>query len=79
MTADAIQSMIEAGIDGAIAVVEDPYNDQTHFEARVCAPGFVGLSRVRQHQLVYGTLGDKMGRDIHALALKTYSPDDWPG
>jgi BolA protein len=32
---------------------------------------------VKQHQLVYGTLGDRMGGEIHALALHTYTPEDW--
>lgn len=78
-SADRIQQLIEAGIPDATAVVENPMNDGVHFQARVTAPAFEGLSLVRQHQLVYGALGDHMKEDIHALALRTYTPDNWPG
>ncbi len=78
-TAERIREMIERGIPDCTAVVEDPHNDGHHFEARVMSPAFVGLGRVQQHQLVYAALGEHMGTDIHALALRTYTPDDWPG
>ncbi len=78
-SADRIRGLIEAGLPGCTAVVEDPQNDGHHFEARVTTPAFVGLNRVKQHQLVYGTLGDHMAADIHALALKTFTPDAWKG
>lgn len=78
-TAERIQQMIESGLPDCTAVVEDPYNDQTHFQARVTSSAFEGLNRVKQHQLVYGCLGAHMGSDIHALALKTFTPDNWPG
>lgn len=78
-SAERIQQMIESGLPDCTAVVEDPHNDNTHFQARVTSSAFVGKNRVKQHQLVYGTLGVHMGTDIHALALKTYTPDAWPG
>ena len=60
----------------------DVYKRQTgtgdHFEARVVSDAFVGKGMVQQHQLVYAPLQDllKTG-ELHALALKTYSPEQW--
>jgi acid stress-induced BolA-like protein IbaG/YrbA len=51
--------------------------DGAHFDAVIVSPAFSGLSRVRQHQLVYGALGDRMREEIHALSMKTYSPEEW--
>lgn len=69
MTAQEIQSLIEAGLPGAqVRVLGD---DGQHFEAEVVADVFTGKSVVAQHQMVYATLGERMGREIHALALKT--------
>ncbi len=65
--------MIEAGIPGAAVDVRG--EDGTHFEARVVAVAFKGLNMLAQHRLVYAALGEKMGRDIHALSLKTRPAD----
>ena len=78
-SAERIQTLIESGLPDCTAIVEDPANDGVHFQARVVSSAFVGLNLVKQHQLVYGTLGDHMKSDIHALALKTFTPDNWPG
>jgi stress-induced morphogen len=43
----------------------------------IVSPAFAGLTRVRQHQLVYGVLGERMREEIHALSMKTYSPEEW--
>ena len=51
--------------------------DGTHFEAVVVSPEFAGLNRVRQHQLVYRALGERMREEIHALSMRTFSPDEW--
>lgn len=76
-SAQRITELIQAGLPDCIADVRDDANDGEHFSAEVVSSAFTGLPRVRQHQLVYGTLGDHMKRDIHALALKTYTPEDW--
>ncbi len=52
-------------------------DDGTHFEAVVVSPAFEGKSMVQQHQLVYGALGDRMRAEIHALSMKTYTPQKW--
>lgn len=75
--ADEIQRLIEAGIPGARAYVVDDAGDHEHFTAEVVSPTFETLSLVRQHQAVYACLGSRMGREIHALALKTYTPAQW--
>lgn len=49
---------------------------ETHFKAVVVSPAFAGLNAVKRHQKVYGTLGELMGQ-FHALALHTYTPDEW--
>jgi len=69
MTADDIRHLIEAGLPGAqVQVLGD---DGQHFEAEVVWNGFAGKTLIAQHQSVYATLGGRMGREIHALALRT--------
>jgi acid stress-induced BolA-like protein IbaG/YrbA len=51
--------------------------DGTHFEAVIVSEAFAGKSRVQRHQLVYQTLGDRMREEIHALSMKTYTPQEW--
>ncbi|MFO0571003.1 MAG: BolA family transcriptional regulator [Polyangiaceae bacterium] len=62
--------------DGEIQV-EDMTGTRDHFDARIVSEAFVGKSRLEQHQLVYAALGDAMKGPIHALALKTYTPEAW--
>lgn len=52
-------------------------NDGQHFEAVVVSPHFTGKNKVQQHQLVYLALGDRMRLEIHALAIRTFTPDAW--
>lgn len=52
-------------------------DDGTHFEAVVVSPAFVGKSMVQQHQLVYAALGDRMRAEIHALSMRTITPEAW--
>jgi stress-induced morphogen len=77
-SADRIRSLIEAALPDCVARVDDPANDGVHFQAEVTSSAFAGRSRIEQHQLVYGALGDHMRSDIHALQLKTYPPETWP-
>lgn len=75
--ADEIKRLIESALPGAIAFVDDEAGDKEHFYAEVMSPTFIGLPLIRQHQQVYAALGTHMGGAIHALALKTYTPDEW--
>jgi stress-induced morphogen len=54
-------------------------DDNTHYEAVVVCPDFVDKSQVARHQMVYRALGARMGREIHALALKTLTPEESAG
>ena len=51
--------------------------DGRHFEAVIVSPQCRGLSKVKQHQLVYGALGERMRDEIHALSMKTLTPEEW--
>jgi acid stress-induced BolA-like protein IbaG/YrbA len=70
----SIEKSIRAGLDVTHLEVT---GDGAHFEAVIVSPAFAGLARVRRHQLVYGALGDRMREEIHALSMKTLSPDEW--
>lgn len=72
MDAQTIKTLIESGLDGAIAEVIG--DDGTHFQATVVAPAFAGKSMIECHRLVYATLGERMGGEIHALQLRTRAP-----
>lgn len=52
-------------------------DDGTHFEAIIVSPAFEGKSMVQQHQLVYSALGDRMRAEIHALSMRTLTPQAW--
>ena len=71
-TADDVKARIEASIPGATADVQSP--DDVHFNARVVAEAFAGLSRIEQHRLVYAAFEGELGGAIHALQLKTEIP-----
>ena len=76
MPADELERSLRAAFpDGEITVV-DLAGDGDHYRARVVAAAFRGLSRVRQHQLVYQALAGRMGGELHALALETSAPPE---
>ena len=74
MQADELRKLIEAGLADAEVRV---HGDGDHFEATVISAGFEGKSMVQQHQMVYGVLGDLMQGEVHALALRTLTPEQW--
>ena len=55
----------------------DVIGDGQHFQAVIVSPTFRGKTRVAQHQLVYTTLGHRMQQQIHALSMKTLTPEEW--
>ena len=68
-----IQKLIATGLPGAqVEVVGDGH----HFEAVVVTPDFAGKSMLQRHQMVYRTLGAKMGNEIHALSIKALVPGE---
>ena len=71
---EEIQRYIEQGLACEHVRVA---GDGHHFEAVVVSAEFRGKSRVQQHQIVYRALGDRMREEIHALAMQTFTPEDW--
>jgi acid stress-induced BolA-like protein IbaG/YrbA len=74
MNAAEVRKLIETGLAGAQVQVAS--NDDTHFEAVIVAPQFAGKRTLQRHQLVYGTLGALMGREIHALSMQVMTPEE---
>jgi len=70
----SIEQSIRSGLDCTHLEVT---GDGAHFEAVVVSPAFAGASRVKRHQLVYAALGERMKEEIHALSMKTFTPDEW--
>jgi acid stress-induced BolA-like protein IbaG/YrbA len=70
-----IQKIIESNLKcDYIKVTGD---DGTHFEAVIVSDAFTNQSMIKQHQQVYSALGNMMQKEIHALSIKTFTPDDW--
>ncbi len=74
MTAADIEAHLREAFPGGEIVIRDLAGDGDHYAARVVAAEFAGLSKVRQHQLVYAALKGKMGGELHALQLETLAP-----
>ena len=74
MDPSRIKNLIEQGLPGARVEVDGA--DGVHFEARVVSDAFAGQLPLARHRLVYATLGALMGNEIHALSLKTLTPDE---
>jgi len=73
MDSNTIEQMIRAGLPDAEVTVSGA--DGVHFEAHVVSPAFEGKSTLQRHRMVYATLGELMGNEIHALGLRTEVPD----
>jgi stress-induced morphogen len=71
MAAADIEAAIIAALPGAVVEITDLAGDGDHYAAKVTAPQFAGMSRVKQHQSVYNALGGRMGGVLHALQLTT--------
>jgi len=69
-----IKRLIQSGLTTAEIIVE---GDGNHFQAIIVSDDFEDRSMVQRHQLVYKTLGEKMGGEIHALSMQTYTPAEW--
>ncbi len=74
MQVEEIREKIKQGFTDCEVYVE---GDGRHFQAIVVSDAFSGKNMVQQHQLVYQTLGDKVGDDIHALSINTYTKEQW--
>lgn len=75
---DDVETMIKAKLPDAQVQVQDMTGGGDHYQVVVVSAEFAGKSLVKQHQLVYGAVNAAMASEaIHALALKTYTPEAW--
>ena len=74
-SAQELKERIEAALPGAEVLVEDLTGGGDHFRAEVVSESFAGLSRLEQHKLVYDVFGQEVGGPIHALSIKTSTPE----
>lgn len=75
MPAAEIEALIRTALPDAEIEITDLAGDGDHYAARVVSAAFVGLPRVKQHKLVYDSLGGRMGGVLHALQLITAVPN----
>jgi len=74
MDTTTVQDLIQRGLPDAKVEVRGP--DGVHFEALVISPAFAGKLPLARHRMVYATLGELMGGAIHALSLRTLTPEE---
>ena len=75
-----VEEKIRSGVPGVTHMtLEDLTGTKDHYQAVVVSPAFAALTKVEQHQAVYRALGELMDGPVHALALKTYTPEAWAG
>lgn len=75
-TPDLVRGYIAAELDCTHLEVE---GDGQHFNAVIVSPAFSGKRLIQRHQLVYAALGDRMRQEIHALSMKTLTPEEFQG
>jgi acid stress-induced BolA-like protein IbaG/YrbA len=74
LTPEQVKTYIEQGLECETVEVA---GDGQHFEAVIVSTAFRGKNKVQQHQIVYRALGDRMRQEIHALSMKTHTPEEW--
>ncbi|MGK7907338.1 MAG: BolA family protein [Synechococcus sp.] len=86
ITTDIIVQKIESQLNAEVPAIEDESHlhaghigarEGSHFRLVVVSPDFVGLTMVKQHRLIYSALAEEMQSGIHALALQTFTPEQW--
>ncbi len=77
MLVEEITGAIKKQFPDGIVTVLDPMNDQTHLEAHVISQAFEGKGLLEQHRMVMNPLKGHFASVLHALALKTYTPEQW--
>lgn len=75
-TPELIHGYLKNGLECTHLEVE---GDGQHFTAVIVSPAFAGKNRIQRHQVVYAALGDRMREEIHALSMKTLTPDEYGG
>jgi stress-induced morphogen len=74
ISSQSLEAELRAAFPDADIAIDDLAGDGDHYRARIVSTSFSGLTRVRQHQLVYAALKGKVGGELHALALETSAP-----
>jgi acid stress-induced BolA-like protein IbaG/YrbA len=74
MQADDLKKLIEEAVSGSDVTIQ---GEGDHFDATVVSTVFEGKNMVQQHQMIYAALGTLMQKEIHALALHTFTPEQW--
>ena len=77
MDPEHVQQLIKNGIPDASVLVQS--DDNTHYSAVVVSESFAGKRPLARHQMVYKCLGSLMGNEIHALAIRAHTHDEWRG
>lgn len=68
---DELENLLKDKFKDGDIVIQDLAGDGDHYAVTIASKAFEGLSKIKQHQLVYSALGEKMGAELHAMALKT--------
>jgi acid stress-induced BolA-like protein IbaG/YrbA len=74
LTPEQLQEYIAKGLECETLEVS---GDGQHFEAMIVSSAFTGKTRIQRHQAVYAALGERMREEIHALSMKTLTPEEW--
>lgn len=77
MTLEEIKTTIEKAIPQSTVYILDPMNDGQHLQGIVISPAFEGKMLVQQHQMVMQALKQALAQSVHALGLKTFTPEKW--
>ena len=77
LEAEEVTRLLRSSFADADLELVDLTGTRDHYQLRIVSRAFEGKSLIQQHQLVYGALGSAMNGAIHALALKTYTPEAW--
>ena len=75
VTPESIKKYIQSTLPCELIQIEG--DDGHHFSAVIVSTEFRNKNMVQQHQIVYRALGEKMGQEIHALSMKTMTPEQW--
>ena len=74
VTPEQVKSYIEQGL---VCTELRVAGDGQHFEALIVSDVFDGKTRIQRHQLVYKALGERMRQEVHALSMRTLTPEEW--
>ena len=77
MPIEELRVLLQRAFPGDDVQLNSPMEDDNHFQCLIVSERFAGKTPVERHQMVYAALGDAMREAVHALALKTYTPDQW--